>query len=204
VDGGIRGVMSDAGHIDWDKEPDLEALRNGCRLLQSNPRDGLSLLKALAERGSLMSLLYLGEAYRKGEGLDTDLEKAETWFRRGADTGSAIASFHLAMFYREVNRYPDAISEFSKHSDIFPASAYRLGRMYQNGEGTNVDMGKTVELWEQASGLGHVYAKRNVAFLLMSGRRGFHKIPAGISLLFEAFGNLWSTSSKDPPSYLLR
>jgi TPR repeat protein len=151
-----------------------------------------------------MSAVYIGWAYRTGGGLETDLAKAEVWFRRGSESGSAIASFHLGMLFRNSNRYTEAISEFGRYSDVFPASMYRIGSMFYNGEGVAVDKIKAAALWKRASEMGHVYAKRNVAFLLIRGHFGPGKIPEGASMWFSALADLCSVYMKNPQSYLLR
>jgi len=51
-------------------EPDMQEYELACRLQKSNPREALSRLEALADRGSILSLRQLTYAYANGVGIE--------------------------------------------------------------------------------------------------------------------------------------
>ena len=72
--------------------------------------------------------------------------------------------------------------------------------MYFNGEGGPADVIQAYVMWEKASELGHLYAKRNVGLLLLSGRRGASNIPKGLSLYLSSIFATISLLLKNPNS----
>jgi TPR repeat protein len=71
-----------------DNESDLDALRRAYDDLRSDPSRALLQLRDLADRGSVMSMIYLGYARGKGIGSPVDLAEAEKWFKGAYDAGS--------------------------------------------------------------------------------------------------------------------
>ena len=55
----------------------------------------------------------------------------------------------------------------------YAPAIYCLGQMYVDGTGVSKQPDKGRALLEQATALGHVFAKRGLAKLLMSGQFGF-------------------------------
>jgi TPR repeat protein len=68
--------MTDDDEI-WAKEPDLAALTRAHGLLRVDPKSALNELERLAEQGSIMSMVYIGSAYRDGTGVMRDVSQAE-------------------------------------------------------------------------------------------------------------------------------
>src|SRR5476649_2460646 len=68
-------VMSERAYdvYRWEDEPDLDELRRLGDMLATDPARALSGLKELAGRGSIMSMVYLADAYRRGTGTEIDL-----------------------------------------------------------------------------------------------------------------------------------
>lgn len=81
--------------VDWSLEPDLNELRRAVDELSSDPLKALRDLERLANRGSLASMLYIGQAYESGSAGHANLERAEEWYRRAADAGQIRAVFAL-------------------------------------------------------------------------------------------------------------
>jgi hypothetical protein len=54
----------------------------------------------------------------------------------------------------------------------FAPAAYEIGRMWFFGEGRPVDREKAFTYFEKAARQGHLFAQRNVARGMMSGRSG--------------------------------
>ena len=131
-----------------------------------------------------MSMLYLGEMYRKGDGTKKDLVQAESWFQRAADKGSNLAKYHLGKVYLETGRFIEAKGAFEIGvAEGFAPAIYVLGWMY-SGHGFR-DMRLARDLLEQASSLGHLLAKKSLACLLLSGRFGPLQFLRGIWIALD-------------------
>ena len=145
----------------WENEPDLEQLRRAHSLLRSNPAQALLALKALAERGSTMSMLYIGEAYDEKGAATTDLTRAAEWYSRAADRGSTLGRYKLGRVYLDLERYGEARQMFEMGvSENYAPSMNMLGMMYMKGIGINRDVSRARPLFERSASLGHVFAKK--------------------------------------------
>jgi TPR repeat protein len=97
----------------WDSEPDLEQLHKAYGLLSTDPEQALVKLRILADRGSLMSMVYIANAYRNGIGVKVDIPQSEYWYTLAANGGSALASYELGRMFLDRNAYSKA-EEFLK------------------------------------------------------------------------------------------
>ena len=167
----------------WENEPDLEQLRRAHSLLRSNPAQALLALKALAERGSTMSMLYIGEAYDEKGAATTDLTRAAEWYSRAADRGSTLGRYKLGRVYLDLERYGEARQMFEMGvSENYAPSMNMLGMMYMKGIGINRDVSRARPLFERSASLGHVFAKRNLAAIFLRGTFGILQFLRGIYL----------------------
>ena len=158
------------GNADWTREPDLELLRRAHGLLESDSKQALMDLKALADRGSLMSMLYIANAYSKGKGTAVDMQQAESWYRRAMNAGSVLGSYELGRIHYERKDYSKAEESFNVGAgQNYAPSLHMLGLMFLSGAGVKKDLSKAKQLLENATALGHVFAKRNLGSLLMAG-----------------------------------
>lgn len=172
---------------DCENEPDLTRLNEAHGLLETDPARAVKELQSLAELGSLSSMLYLGWAYQKGTGVDVDTKQAEIWFRRAYEKGSKLAIYYLGHLYLGQQEYSKAQEVFAVGASMDYAPAiYCLGQMYVDGAGVSKQPDKARALLEQATALGHIFAKRSLAKLLMSGQFGFFSIFRGGFLLLGA------------------
>jgi TPR repeat protein len=189
----------------WEGEPDLAELRRAHGLLATDGTQALIELKALADRGSTMSMVYLAHAYRTGIGTGIDLRQAEDWYGRAAKRGSTLASYELGRVCLELKRYADAKEAFNVGTaKSYAPSMHMLGMMYFKGSGVDSDLSKARDLLERSAALGHVFAKRNLAMLLIKGRFGLLQVPRGLWLLLSGFKNAVTTLCADPHSDRLR
>ncbi|EXJ87240.1 hypothetical protein A1O3_04199 [Capronia epimyces CBS 606.96] len=44
---------------------------------------------------------YIGRMFLRGEGMEQNYEKAQTWFKRGIANGDSFAQYHLGLMYRD-------------------------------------------------------------------------------------------------------
>jgi TPR repeat protein len=190
--------------IYWDKEPDLDGFRRAWAIQQTDPRQGLHELEALAGCGSVASMIHVGYAYQEGNGVPPDTEKAEDWYRRASDAGSIDGSFRLGCLYRMSHRFDEALAAYSiGESQNFPPSIYWMGRMYLNGMGVDPNHDKAMDFWRRASALGHPYAARNLAFDHLNGRYGLRGFVRGLVMWLAAMRDGIAIALRNPRSDLL-
>jgi TPR repeat protein len=112
------------------------ALRIGCF---TNSDLAQSKLEELADKGSIASMGYLGDAYSSGRFFVKALDKAKMWFLRAEASGWRPASYRAGRTYYMLNDYDSAFRAFSRGTDYVPA-IYRLAIMYEEGLGTTKDL----------------------------------------------------------------
>ena len=191
--------------VAWENEPDLAALRRAYDLIGRDGPSAIDDLQRLARRGSLMSMVYLGNIYRRGEAdVPPDLTTAECWFRRAADKGSLVALFHLSILYLNQKRYPEAEAALTDGSrrDYAP-SAYWLARLYWHGPLDRRRPAEVVALLERAANAGHIWANRDLGIGYLRGSFGLRPFRGLILLLRGAMAFLREFQS-DPKSQRLR
>jgi hypothetical protein len=177
--------------IDWAKEPDLDELRIAQALLATEFRRAESMLEDLANKGSIAGLWYLGDTYASGRYVAKNLEKARTFYLRAETSGWLPASYRLGRIYFTSGDYKSAFESFSKGAakGYIPA-VYRLGMMYKDGLGTQKAISTSVTLLGVAASKGHLFAKRDLAGLYLSGAVGIWNIPRGIAIFTSLIGDL--------------
>jgi len=167
----------------FDEEPDPIRLYDARRKLENDPERAVQELAFLASRGSIMSMIYLGEAFARGTGGEIDQEKAESWYKKAAASGSPIALHLLGRLYLKSDRAQEAVEAF-KHAaekDYAP-SLYLLGRMYFWGRGVQRDSRCGAKMFRCAMKLGNLPAKGAMAKFLMSGEEGRLGVLRGVWL----------------------
>ena len=55
--------------------------------------------KPLAEEGDAVAQYYLGQMYRRGEGVPEDYKEAVRWYKLAAEQGQAKAQYNLGLMY---------------------------------------------------------------------------------------------------------
>jgi|SRR5579885_52563 len=170
--------------INWSAEPDLARLHRAHQLLKTDAVTALIELSSLAEKGSIMAMIYLGNAYKLGQGTRIDQSQSERWYRRAADAGSMPAYYELGRVYLERKQYEEAKQAFTVAADrgYIPAVHF-LGRMFFYGQGVTRDVRKASELLERASAGGSIYARRILGQILLQSRPGLPEKLRGMWLL---------------------
>ena len=191
--------------IDWSAEPDHEALGDARRLMQSDPTAAVERLRALADRGSLVSMYLLGACFGSGKGVERSEVEAERWFREAGRAGSIEGSYRLALTLYLQGRFEEASSELEKLVTIgFTPAMNKLAKMYSRGQGVDRDLKRAKALWEAASARGHLFARRNLGALLVSGRYGLRRVPEGLGLMASAAVTALRIADPDRRTDLLR
>ncbi|MEH2492505.1 tetratricopeptide repeat protein [Bradyrhizobium sp. AZCC 2230] len=197
--------MSGSDVDEFQQEPDLPALSAAHELLKAHPERALPMLEELAGRGSLMSMVYLADAYRKGLGVSPDVERAKSWLNRATSEGSRVAPHQLGLLCLDLKEYQRAEEMFRLGAswDYLP-SLYRLGMMFADGTGVTPQPALAREFFERASSLGHVFAKRRLAGLLLRGRGGPVDLTRGIWLFASGLAEAVMGAVSDPKGQRMR
>jgi len=155
-------------------DPYLEEYLTATRTLRRDRAGDIREVEALAHRGSVLSMLFLADALRKGQGCELDLHASETWYRRAALFGSGRAMYGLGMINFSKNDIGSVVEDMEAGAERgCGAALWALGLLYkQGGEGFSRDVDKARAFLERGAALGHVWSSRTLAILLMSGRYG--------------------------------
>lgn len=166
-------------------EPDLDAFWDASAQLKIAPLLAIAKLEKLAERGSALSMLYIGDSYENGRGVERNVELGDQWYRRAADCGSIEAAHRLAFAYWHKHEYGRAIEELSKLSERgFTPAMFCLGSMYYVGKGVKPSVENAMKYWKMAEARGHILAKQRLSKLFRSGDLGFiYRIKGYIKLM---------------------
>ncbi len=196
----------------WDAEPELEEFLRLRSLLSTNRSEALRGLRALADHGSRMSMLQIGDseiyvddAPKTRLVIRPDYRQAEIWYRRAADMGLIHATHALGGLYRSRKEYKKALAEFylATSADFAP-SMNCLGLMYLKGEGVTCDIQQARYWLERGSRFGHFFSKLNLSRLLLKGRFGISQVPRGLLIWFSAAAMIPFVVFADRHSDLLR
>jgi TPR repeat protein len=152
----------------FNAEPDLARLRDARLRLDREPERALQELKWLASRGSVMSLIYIGETYARGRRVKVDLEEAMRWYKQAAEKGSALAQHLLGRTYFKQKQMEEALACFHQAAaQDYAPSIYFLGRMNCWGLGVPRNIEEGTRLFERAMHLGNLPAKGALAKVLL-------------------------------------
>jgi len=173
--------------LDWNAEPDVDRLRILYGLLAQKPSEALPGLEELATEGSVASMLYLADFYMRGAcSSRVDTNKARYWYTQAHKKGCPQASYMLGRILYQSREYELAFSAFLEGAEkgYLPA-IYRLAKMYHHGEGVAKDISEYKRLLEAARSKGHIFAKRDLAALLITGKFGIASAGRGLMMLLS-------------------
>jgi len=140
----------------------------------------------------------LGEKYRKGDGVAVDLQKAQYWYSKAAEQGSAAALFAKGMCGMEESREgltcrgsgseasvklaEDAWKytinkDWAKAVPLFKEAArqgnmgaqYALGEHYEDGKGVTQNRKIAIDWYKKAAKQGHAIAREALESLAKQG-----------------------------------
>lgn len=167
------------------REPDMTRLSAAYAKRETDWPRALSEFKALADQGSIMSMLYVADSYGFGIGTPINREEHERWLRRAKDAGSASAAYKLGVFYLDAGKYDEAIDNLLFAASLdFPPALARMGYLYAKAQGVAFDKVKARDFLERANSRGHLYSKRLLAALLIREDFGVFQKLRGLMLYF--------------------
>jgi TPR repeat protein len=151
------------------------------------PDNSIETLKVRADKGDASALEELGCAYRDGEVVGRDLEKAETFFWKAYAASNFWAHVDLDLLAdaytkgagvpknvaKAIKIYKKLIESGSRFS-FFGVSASclwadELARIYESGDGVPKDMAEATKWYRKAAEQGDAYAQYSLAWAYEEG-----------------------------------
>jgi TPR repeat protein len=161
---------------EWNLEPLPAELENAIDVRRTDPFSAVKQFESLAEKGSSLAMLYIGDTYANGRGIERNIDLGDQWYQRAAEYGSIEAGHRLAFGYYHQGQYGKAVEELSNLSERgFTPAMYVLGSFYYCGTGVEKDLGKAIKYWKMAESAGHLAAARRISILLRTGEFGLTK-----------------------------
>ena len=142
-------------------------LENFIRKLYSQLQNvkGKKVYVYLPQEGNKFAQYSLANLYYYGNGVEKDLSQAFWWYRKSSEQGQPYASYAVAQMYSKgeyvaenketaQRYYKAALSGFLELESKDQADDnlyYKLGAMYKNGLGTEIDIPKAIEYFEKST-----------------------------------------------------
>jgi TPR repeat protein len=122
-------------------------------------------------KGNDESMWKLAHMYYHGIGIDINKSKAVELYQRSIIKGNINAMYNLAEIYVLEKKYHDAIRLYSLAiKNGCDKSIIKLGKMYQNGYGVEIDYMKTIELFKKGISLGNIIGITSLAYMYHTGK----------------------------------
>ena len=143
----------------------LAVMYNTGQGVASDPDQAVTWLHRAAESGHAESLYLLGKFYAAGRGVERDIGTTRKLWIRAGNKGVLEAQTGLAQFYASGGEWKRAVKWWRKAARQGDAeSQYRLGLMYQAGEGGLKPSRRNARSWwSKAAAQGHLQAKQALA-----------------------------------------
>ena len=142
------------------------AYREGRYGLMKSDKKAAKIWKRAVELGDVDAMVFLGRLYYFGRDVKRDKKKAERLYRAAADRGDVFGQANLAYLLESEVRFEEALRYYALAADQgLTTGEYNLGCVYENGRGTEVDLGKARYWFERAAAKGHEKATEALAEL---------------------------------------
>ncbi len=141
--------------------------------------------------------------YQTGTGTPRNLDQAREWYERAKRDSRGEAEFYLGTLFRTGHDDVRALEAFQNAARAGYAPAmYHLGRLYLFGDGVQADEEMAFRYFREAAKHGHLFAQRNIARRMISGRDGVLRIPRGVVAMLAVFYRAMRLGWNDPDSEL--
>ncbi len=126
-------------------------------------KEMMALASEYADKGESWAMRRLGEAYRRGKGVEKDVSEAVRWFESAARKGNASAAcdlFDMAWNLKDEGLLKKAVGMLEPHAKKENAKcAMRLGKACREGRGVEKDLEKALKLTEKAAKLNKAFSR---------------------------------------------
>ena len=132
---------------------------NGLGNVTKDLKTGTSWYQKAADRGKASSINNLGNAYKNGDGVNVDYQKAKKLFQEAYQKGDNTAPRNIALLYQKGQGMPKSLEKalewFNKAAEIGNVDALKnIGEAYFQGDGVDKDNYKAIEWYKKAAAQG--------------------------------------------------
>lgn len=166
--------------------------------------DAFNLYLDLAQRGHNSAKIFIGWMYFDGIGIQKDVNLALFWFNRAAEQGSPEGLFYCGKVLELEGRNAESIQFIMESAEKgYIPGVCRLGLMYLEGKFVNRDEQLAIEFLRRAANHGNVFAKREIAVMLIKKPNLFKKIEGTVRFILAVIESFF-IGLIDPYSEKLR
>ena len=145
----------------------LEGFRgdNNTEFLKQDYQEALKWFLKAAEQGESEAQYHLGEMYAMGKGVEKDETQAIEWYFKAAKQGNKEARRALASHGKKLeNMQRNVVEDLRLAAERGePEAQYKLGILYDTGDGVEQDKWEAVEWWRKAAKQGDKNARNELA-----------------------------------------
>jgi TPR repeat protein len=172
---------------DWvilDADPDKDRAREATALIASDPERAFPLVIALAQQGSIWSMIQTAWCYHKGLGVEANASDSESWYQRAYEAGSdrALLDYARILAARGDVALLAAVYGAGAARNWTPA-ALRLARLRLRQSTTRETLLEARPVLERAAEQGSPGAQFLLARNMGSGRFGLREVIRGHRLM---------------------
>ena len=119
-----------------------------------------------ALQGNSNAQLDVASMYQNGRGVSPNRSEAIEWYKKAAAQGNEKAVSRLQLLQANEERFS---KELASAEGGDKESQYKLGNMYTEGIGTNIDLAKAAEAFEQSASHGYEKAEYKLGLIYYEG-----------------------------------
>jgi TPR repeat protein len=119
-----------------------------------------------AKQGNSNAQFDVASMYQNGRGVQPDLSKATEWYKKSAAQNNAQAVSRLKLLEANEGRFKKVQAQAEKGD---AESQYKLGKMYTEGTGINIDYVKATAAFKNAAEQGHTKAEYKLGLHYLEG-----------------------------------
>lgn len=119
-----------------------------------------------AIQGNSNAQFDIGSMYQNGRGVSPNRREAIEWYKKAAAQDNEKAVSRLNLLQANEERFS---KELASAGNGDKESQYKLGNMYTEGVGTNIDLAKAATAFEQSANQGYVKAEYKLGLIYYEG-----------------------------------
>ncbi len=119
-----------------------------------------------AIQGNSNAQLDVASMYQNGRGVSPNRSKAIEWYKKAAAQDNEKAVSRLQLLQANEERFSKELASAEAGNKV---SQYKLGNMYTEGIGTNIDLVKAAEAYEKSASQGYAKAEYKLGLIYYEG-----------------------------------
>lgn len=179
---------------------------------EQNYYKALDMYLLAADKNNAPAISYrIGSMYEQANGTEINLFGAVSWYKKAADDNHSYAQYKLGELYGDEKNtfyntetshsyYSQALNQFQKDyaEEPQPSTAYRIGSMYEQGNGTEINLFEAVSWYERAADDNHSYAQYKLGELYGDEKTVMYNPYKSQMYYSKALENFKAEYAKDP------